>query len=136
MSQRTRLLLLVGFAIVAWFAITVRWAILPLSDTQSVGFDANKVVVHQTTECGSVFDSSPTGGKVVPALVTPPEVLAVVPPLPQWAYGRPPCELVHEHSRLVFGIDVVAFLVAMGVFGFVAVRTRPHADDKVSALPA
>lgn len=136
MSRRTRLLLLVGLAVLAWFVLVVRWAVLPLSDTQPVGKDASKAVTYQTTECGSLFDASPTGGKVVPAPVTPPDVLAVEPPLAEWAFGRPPCELVHRDARIVFGIDVAAFVLLIGALGFVAMRTRPRADAPVSALPA
>lgn len=136
MSRRTRLLLLVGLAVVAWFALVVRWAVLPLSDTQPVGRNADNKIAYLTTECGSLFDASPTGGKVVPAPVTPPEVLAVKPPLAAWAYVRPPCELVHRDARIVFGISVIAFLTLIGALGFVALRTRERADAPVSALPA
>ncbi len=136
MSRRTRLLLLVGLAVVAWFALVVRWAVLPLSDTQPVGRNADNKIAYLTTECGSLFEASPTGGKVVPAPVTPPAVLAVQPPLPEWAYGRPPCELVHRDARIVFGIDIAAFVVLIGALGFVAMHTRERADAPVSALPA
>lgn len=136
MSRRTRLLLLVGLAVVAWFALVVRWAVLPLSDTQTVGRNAKNLLAYQTTECGSLFDSSPTGGKVVLAPVTPPDVLAVKPPLAEWTYARPPCELVHQQARVVFGIDIVAFVVLMGGLAFVAMRTRSQADAPVNALPA
>jgi hypothetical protein len=127
---------MVGLGLTVWFGLTVRWATQPLSDTQSIGRNPQNELVYRTTECGAVVDSSPTGGVVVPAPVTPPEVLAVKPPLPAWEFARPPCELVHQHSRIVFVIDIVAFALGIGALAFVAARTRPHVDAPVSSLPA
>ena len=41
MPRRTRILLGVTLALVAWFALTVRWATQPLTDAVPVGKDAN-----------------------------------------------------------------------------------------------
>ncbi|MGB8859709.1 MAG: hypothetical protein WCC60_10660 [Ilumatobacteraceae bacterium] len=134
MSRRTRILTMVGVGLIVWFAfVTLRWAMQPLDDTQSVGLNADKTIAYQKVECGSLFDASPTGGKVIPAPVTPATVTAAK--LGEWGFGRPPCELGHQQGRALYAIDAATFVVGLGALAFVAKRTRPR-DGAVSALPA
>ena len=118
MARRTRMLLYVTLALVAWFAFTVRWATQPLHDSVPVGKDALNVVVVENVQCGTVFDSDPMGGNAMPVVVTPPKVT------PEWALPRTPCTLVHDQARVLFGINVVVFLLGAAAVVVVATRTR------------
>lgn len=135
MTRRTRIVLMIGVALVAWFAVTVRWATQPLSDTMRVGKDAELVFVSQRVECGTVFDSDPTGGNPIPVLVTPADV--DLTKTPEWAYPRTPCVLVHDQARLLFGINAVVFLIGFVLLIAVATRLgRPAATRPVPAAAA
>ncbi|HAN34646.1 MAG: hypothetical protein GYA65_10695 [Actinobacteria bacterium] len=135
MTRRTRIILMIGVALVAWFGITVRWATQPLSDTMRVGKNADLEFVSQRVECGTVFDSDPTGGNPIPVLVTPADV--DLTKTPQWAYPRTPCQLVHEQARLLFGINVGVFVVGFALLIVVALRlARRPAPRAVPAAAA
>lgn len=128
MSRRTRILVWVGVALVAWFAfVTVRWAMQPLDDTMAVGLDADGAMVYRHVECGTLFDSDALGGKPLPALETPEGVGQ------QWAFPRSPCALVQDQARLLFGIDVATFV--LGVAALVVVFVRQRRQFSRSPLP-
>ena len=118
MSRRTKTLMWVTIALVAWFAVTLRWATQPLSDSLPVGKDADEKVVVEKVQCGTLFDSDAMGGTPVPTIVTPPKIT------PQWALPREPCTLVHNQAQVLFGINVVVFLLGAAAIGVVATRTR------------
>ena len=130
MSRRTRILLGVTLALVAWFAVTVRWATQPLTDAVPVGKDANGVVVVEKVQCGTVFDNDALGGNQVPRVVTPPNIK------PDWELTRVPCALQHDQGRVLFGINVVVFLLGAAAIGVVATRTRRPAIPQMSAAVA
>jgi len=128
MSRRTRILVWVGVALIAWFAfVTVRWAMQPLDDTMAVGLDADSAMVYRHVECGTLFDSNALGGKPLPALETPEGVEQ------QWAFPRSPCALVQDQARLLFGIDVATFV--LGVAALIAVFVRARRQFSRSPLP-
>ena len=119
MSRRTRILVWVGVALVAWFAfVTIRWAAQPLDDTMAVGLDAKTAMVYRHVECSTLFDSNALGGKPLPVLETPEGVEQ------QWAFPRSPCALVQDQARLLFGIDVATFV--LGAAALIAVFVRPR----------
>ncbi len=128
MARRTRILLYVTLALVAWFGFTLRWATQPLSDSLPVGKDANGAVVVKTVQCGTVFDSDPIGGNPIPSVETPPEISNLIAGgdnrWAPWALPRTPCTLVHDQAQVLFGINVVVFLLCAAAIGFVATRTR------------
>ena len=128
MSRRTRILIGVGVALVAWFAfITIRWAMQPLDDTMAVGLNANKEMVYRHVGCGSLFDSDALGGKAAPALETPAGLK------PQWAFPRSPCVLVQDQARILFGIDVATFALGVAALTVVVLRTRRSPGPTVAA---
>ena len=128
MAQRTRLLVLAAVVLVGWFTfITLTWAIQPLSDSMTVGKNTEGEFIVQRTACGSLFDSSPTAGQPVPVLETPEGVT------PDWAHPRPPCELVHEQARVLFGINVAVLLLGLAAVAIIAVRTRSRPATLVIA---
>lgn len=118
MARRTRILLYVTLALVAWFGVTLRWATQPLSDAIPVGKDANGAVAVENVRCGTLFDNNALGGTPIPTILTPPNVL------PTWELSRPPCTLVHDQARVLFGINIVVFVLGAAGIGFVATRTR------------
>lgn len=126
MSRRSRILLGVGVALVAWFAfVTIRWAVQPLDDTMAVGLNAKSEMVYRHVNCGSLFDSDALGGKAAPALETPEGVK------PAWAFPRSPCVLVRDQARILFGIDVATFALGIAALAAVVIRTRRPADQNV-----
>lgn len=118
MARRTRILLYVSLAFALWFALTLRWATQPLNDAVPVGKDADGKVAVENVTCGSVFDSDAMGGNPVPEVVTPAKVTT------QWALTRTPCSLVHDQAQVLFGLNVVVFLLGAAGVGMVATRTR------------
>lgn len=140
MLRRTKVLLWVTLALVGWFAVSLRWATQPLSDSIPVGKDKDLKVVVQKVECGTVFDSDAMGGNPVPTIVTPPEIAALVaakdPRWATWALPRAPCTLVHDQAQVLFGINVVVFLLGMAAIAAVAMRTRQPAIPQMSAAAA
>ena len=128
MSRRTRILIGVGVALVAWFAfVTIRWAMQPLDDTMVVGLNANKEMVYRHVDCGSLFDSDALGGKAVPVLDTPEGVK------PPYSFPRSPCVLVRDQARILFGIDVATFALGIAALTAVVVRTRRSAGPPLAA---
>lgn len=128
MSRRTRILIGVGVALVAWFAfVTIRWAMQPLDDTMAVGLNANKEMVYRHVGCGSLFDSDALGGKAAPALETPAGVTQ------QYSYPRSPCVLVHDQARILFGIDAAMFVLGIAALTVVVMRTRRSAREAAVA---
>ena len=127
MSRRTRILLGVTLALVAWFALTVRWATQPLTDAVPVGKDANGVVVVENVKCGTVFDNDALGGNPIPRVVTPAAIK------PNWELTRAPCTLQHDQSKVLFGINIGVFVLAAAAIGVVATRTRRPAIPEMSA---
>ncbi len=140
MSRRTKILMWTSIALVAWFAVTLRWATQPLSDSIPVGKDANGKVAVEKVECGTVFDSDALGGNPIPIVVTPPDVeqliAAKTPGSTEWVLPREPCTLVHQQAQVLFGINVVVFLLGAAAIGFVATRTRLPAIPQMTASPA
>ena len=130
MARRTKVLLWVTLALVAWFAVTLRWATQPLSDSVPVGKDADGKVVVQEVQCGTVFDSDAMGGQPIPIVVTPPTVA------PEWELSREPCTLVHDQGQLLFGINIVFFLLGIAAIGAVASRTGRPAITQMTAAGA
>lgn len=118
MARRTRILLYVSLGLVAWFALTLRWATQPLSDAVPVGKDAFGKVIVENVECGTVFDSAAMGGNAIPTVVTPPKIQ------PEWALTRVPCTLVHDQAQVLFVMNVVMFVLCLAAIGIVATRTR------------
>ncbi|HQZ35511.1 MAG TPA: hypothetical protein PK020_13885 [Ilumatobacteraceae bacterium] len=118
MARRTRILLYVSLSLALWFALTVRWATQPLSDAIPVGKYADGRVAVENVKCGTVFDSDAIGGNPVPEVVTPADVTS------PWALPRTPCLLVHDQAQVLFGLNVVVFLLAAAAVGVVATRTR------------
>lgn len=127
MSRRTRILLSVTIALVAWFALTLRWAAQPMSDAVPVGKDAAGIVVVENVTCGSTFESSAMGGNQVPTIVTPDGIK------PAWELSRDPCTLVHDQSRVLLGINVGVFLLGIAAIGFVGSRTRQPPIPQMTA---
>jgi len=130
MARRTKILLWATVALVAWFAVTLRWATQPLSDSIPVGTDASGKVVVENVQCGTLFDSDAMGGTPIPTVVTPPSIT------PAWELSRVPCTLVHDQAQVLFGINVVVFLLGAAAIGFVATRTRLPAIPQMTAAAA
>jgi len=130
MARRTRILLYVSLALVAWFAVTLRWASQPLSDSIPVGRDATNRVIVENVQCGTLFDSDAMGGTPIPAVVTPPEISTA------WELSRVPCALVHDQAQVLFGINIVVFLLAVAAIVFVATRARHPAIPQMAAAIA
>ncbi len=126
MSRRTKILLWTSVALVAWFAVTIRWATQPLSDSVPVGKDVDSKVVVENVECGTVFDSDAMGGNPIPTVTTPPKIT------PEWELTRQPCTLVHDQAKILFGINVVVFLVGAAAIVVVATRTRRPAIPQMA----
>lgn len=130
MTRRTRILLGVTLGLVAWFAVTVIWASRPLSDSVPIGKDAEGKVVVATVKCNTLFDGSPMSAAMMPTIVTPDGIE------PEWALPRAPCIQVHDEARLLFGINVVVFVLGIAALGVVASRTRPTASPQLAAAAA
>lgn len=130
MSRRTKILLGVSLGLLAWFAITLVWASRPLSDSIPVGKDADGKVIVEDVECGTLFESDAMGGNPVPTVVTPPKIK------PAWELARVPCTLVHDQAQVLFGMNVVVFLLGVAAIGFVATRTRQPAIPQMTAAAA
>jgi len=130
MSRRTKILLWATVALVAWFAVTLRWATQPLSDSIPVGRDATNRVIVENVQCGTLFDSDAMGGTPIPAVVTPPEIT------PAWELPRAPCTLVHDQAQVLFGINIVVFLLGAAAIAVVATRTRQPAIPQLTAAAA
>ncbi len=130
MSRRTKVLLWTTLALVAWFAVTLRWATQPLNDSIPVGKDAADKVIVENVQCGTVFDSDAMGGTPIPTVVTPAKIT------PEWELSRVPCTLVHDQAQVLFSINVVAFLLGAAAVGVVAMRTRGPAIPQMSAAAA
>lgn len=130
MSRRTRIFLWVTVALVAWFAVTVRWATQPLSDAVPVGKNADGTVAVANVQCGTVFESDAMGGNPAPTVVTPAKVT------PEWELSRAPCTLVHDQAQVLFGINVVVFLLGAAGTGVIATRTRQPAIPQMTPAAA
>ena len=130
MSRRTKILLGVTVALVAWFAVTLRWATQPLSDSIPVGKDADNKVIVEKVQCGTLFDSDAMGGKPIPTVVTPPKIT------PEWELSRVPCILVHDQAQVLFGINIVVFLLGAAAIVVVTTRTHQPSIPQMSAAAA
>ena len=129
MSRHSRTLLLASLALVGWFTLVMlTWAVQPLSDTMTVGRNAKGEFVVKETECGSLFDSSPTAGRPVPVLHTPDGIEQ------EWAFPRTPCVLVHEQARTLFGINVATLVLGILAVAFIALRSRKHSAPQRVAI--
>jgi hypothetical protein len=109
-----RIAIIVAVVMTAWFAFTVHWAFSSQTDSVPVGVDANFVPPRATAvevSCNGPFDSAPRGSGPLPTLRAQPVQVPKVPPL---AYQRTPCELVHHNARIVFALDVAAYLAVIG----------------------
>lgn len=137
MSRRTKILLWTSLALVAWFAVTLRWATQPLSDSIPVGKDTELDVVVKNVQCGKVFDSDAMGGNAIPTIVTPLAITNLISSGDErwtpWALPRTPCTLVHDQARVLFGINVIAFLLSAAAIGVVATRTRQPPIPQMTA---
>ncbi len=114
----------------AWFAVVVVWALRPQTDTVPIGIDytlVTPVAVTQDVECDSIFASSPVNGSL-PTLTPQPEGA------PALDFQRDPCELVQRNGRIVFGLDVLFYLVV--VAASVATFTRRGREAEARLLPA
>ncbi len=145
MSRRTRILLGVTVALLAWFAITVRWATQPLSDAVPIGKDKFGKVVVANVECNTLFDASPMNAGDIPVIVAPDavpatsEVPIIVRPVDafgEWALPRTPCTQVHKEARVLLGINVVVFVLSLAAIGVVASRTRRPPIPQMTAAAA
>lgn len=106
-----------------WFALVLVWALRPQSDTVPVGIDYNVtpgVAVTQDVECNELFASSAVRG-TLPMLAPQPAKA------PDLDYQRSPCTLVQRNGRIVFGLDVVFYLVL--VAGAVVALRRGRSSD-------
>lgn len=130
MSRRSRIFLSVTLALIAWFAVTIVWASRPLTDSVPVGKDADSKVVVERVECNTLFDSSPMDASKMPTIVTPAGIAV------EWALPRTPCTQVHEEARLLFGINVIVFVLGLAAVGLVASRMRRPALAQMTAASA
>lgn len=114
----------------AWFAVVLVWALRPQTDTVPVGIDYTlvpPVAVTQDVECDSIFASSAVNGSL-PTLTPQPD------DAPALGFQRGPCELVQRNGRIVFGLDVLFYLVV--VAASVATFTRRGREAEARLLPA
>ncbi len=129
MSTRLRRIVIVVMALATvWFATVVVWAVRPRTDAVPVGVDyrlSPPRPVSAEVSCSGVFDGRDVRG-TLPELPEQPEG---APPL---AFQREPCGLVHDHARLVLGIDLVAYVLVMVGGGYALVRAgRAEPDPPV-----
>jgi hypothetical protein len=112
MTRRTRLLLVAGGVLSAWFVLVLAlWAFHPLTDSVPVGLNADKVPVSQEVKCNTLFESRSHSG-AAPVVVKP------------MKYEREPCVAVHREARIVFGIDAGLYALGMVLLAAIAVRGR------------
>jgi hypothetical protein len=130
MSRRTRILLWVSLGLAAWFAVTIYWATQPLTDSVPVGLDKDGKAAVLEVQCNNLFDATAVDASAVPEVVTP---VGVEHP---WEMTREPCTLVHDQAQVLFGINVVVFLLSVGGTTFVATRTRQPAIPQMNAATA
>lgn len=123
MSQRTRWLFFAGAGVLVWFALVVGvWALRPLSDTVPVGVNADRVPVTQKVRCNTLFESAARDDVPLPTLA-----LSKVPLLKdvrELAYTRSACGKVHRQAQIIFVVNTLLTVVALGAIGGVAVRGR------------
>lgn len=106
-----------------WFAVVMVWALRPQTDTVPVGIDYNLVppaAVTQDVECNELFAASAARG-ALPTLTPQPEKA------PALDFQRSPCALVQRNGRIVFGLDVVFYLVL--VAGAVVALRRGRSSE-------
>jgi hypothetical protein len=120
----------VAIALVAgtvWFALVIMWAVRPQTDTVPVGLDHNvtpPAAVTQDVECNELFASSAVRG-ALPTLTPQPDTV------PALDYQRRPCALVQRNGRIIFGLDVVFYLVLVAG-AVVAFRRGRHGEPALS----
>ena len=142
----SRWLKIVAAALTVWYlSVVFIWALRPLHDAIPIGLDPRtNAPVSKTVECNTLFESG-AHDKPLPDLkltapvrdtlakdhknyvVSDPALLKKYPQLAGWTgyvYNRTGCITVHNQARIVFGLDTLGYLVAMGAVGAVAVRLR------------
>jgi hypothetical protein len=139
MSRISKRLVVAIVAVILYaVAVTVFWAARPLTDAVPVGIDYSPLLltppepqrlISQDVECNTLFAGSARPDEPLPVLAVQP---ADRPPL---EFQREPCELVHRDAQLLFGLNVVAVIVALGGLGWALRRVR-RTDDEAPAARA
>jgi hypothetical protein len=145
MSTRFRRpVILAAVVLIGWYVVVVLlWAVQPLTDSIPIGVDHSVAKyepagrqISKTVDCNTLFSGSARDAGPLPQLPQQPKGYAALryPP-------RAACSAVQRDARVVFGLDTVFVLVALG--GLYAVNRRyghetpqAAASHQVSALPA
>ena len=131
MSGSRRLGVLVVSIGILWYACSVGfWAVRSFDDAVPVGIDytgSAPKATSVTVKCHSLFAGAARDASPLPALKPQP------PTAPPLAFQRTPCSLPHRQARLVFALDSLALLAALGVGGWVL---RPHRESSEAPVMA
>lgn len=133
MSSGRRAVIIAVSGLVVWYAVTLfAWAARPQHDSVPVGTDytlKTPALVSKTVSCSTLFSSASRADAGLPALTPQPSNV------PALKYQRTPCTSVHSQARLLFALDTLFIITALGAGAYLLLRHRRTLDPPVSALP-
>lgn len=139
MSSRVRRpVIIAAVALIGWYVVIVlAWAVQPLSDSIPIGVDHSVVKnepagkqISKEVDCNTIFSSSARDAGPLPAL---PVQLKGYKPL-QYP-PRAACSAVQRDARIVFGLDTLFLIAALGGLFVVHRRYGRETPLSVSNLP-